>query len=129
MHGITFDTRNSIDVPDRRAGNLPLTQRCAIVGKTSGVRIPGRRRQQALAAKQLEDRAVRQSQHLVPRTIRFKDLCSLAQGEVSGVIKRLHQYSGVRRRKAWIAGHVTAAQRLKWPVLHSRALFSYNGFS
>ncbi|MNG34186.1 hypothetical protein D3C84_1206180 [compost metagenome] len=55
VHGIALDTRNTVNLTNRRAGDVPFTQRIAVVGKAFGVRVPRGRRQQAFAAKQFED--------------------------------------------------------------------------
>ncbi|PAV69026.1 hypothetical protein WR25_24655 [Diploscapter pachys] len=90
MHGIAGDLGDTIHRLDLWAGDAARGQGLAVVGEASGIGIPGRGGDQALAPEQLEHRAVAQAQDLVASAVGFEDMSALAQGKVAGVVKCVH---------------------------------------
>jgi hypothetical protein len=94
-HGIALDAGDAVGGADYGAGDAARLQYQRVVGKALRIGIPGCRRNQPLAAEQLEVAAVRQLQHLVAVQVAFEHRGIGAQGEV-GVVGKGLQRGGFR---------------------------------
>ena len=98
-HRVAGKTRDAEYAGNLRTRNTPPLEFQCVVGKTLRIGIPGRRRYQPLAAKQLQIAAILQLQYLFAMQIELKHRGIGAQGKVGVVGKGLQWVASVSERR------------------------------
>lgn len=93
MHCVALDMWDPQYVQHLRADDAAPRQFAGIAGEALRIGEQGCGGNQALAAKQLEEGPVVQTQYLVPMTIGFQHFCVVTQLQVGGVVYDSHASS------------------------------------